>query len=249
MALVDFLNECRICKKNEEADWGNMRRIICKKYSTIALMPAITCDLWPVHVLNDHLAGTQLLKSIPDIYIVPLGGHMFWIKPEVEDILNRFYRDEEIENNQNYYGASLEEVILFNHYSCNQIFIVDGVGVSCVIAKIELQKGDIVYCIGIMDTAEHVWENIIEHYDVPVEFLIDSHKGLGNWLVDIPLYKKMCCSSKRDLLPEYYFKGKYISADAPEGFEFITDIEESAPYECISKIYKANWKFLESPKG
>lgn len=71
--------------------------------------------------------------------------------------------------------------------------------------------------------------------------LIVSHKGMGDGLTSKELWEKLLSTKAKALLPKFYFKGKFISNNAPEGFEFISSIKESDPSECISKIYKAKF--------
>ena len=50
----------------------------------------------------------------------------------------------------------------------------------------------------------------------PIDILIESGKGMGNWFTDIPLYQYIALGPG-SRIPSYYMKGKYMSYDGPNG--------------------------------
>ena len=99
-----------------------------------------------------------------------------------------------------------------------------------------------VHVLILIETPTSTWTNIIEKYGVRSDILIDSHKGIGTWFEDSYLYSTMKKSTNYDLLPPYYFKGKYISHEAPDGFKKVYDVlEAEGKHWCSNAIYKTNW--------
>ena len=49
-------------------------------------------------------------------------------------------------------------------------------------------------------------------------------------------------TTNSDLLSLYYFKGKYISHEAPDGFKKVYDVlKAEEKHWCSNAIYKTNW--------
>ena len=241
--FFEFLENCHCVFTDETSDFESLKVQIKNSESLIAYMPSITVDLWPIHVLEEMNFGKSIDgNSSPRIYIAPLGSHDFLIKNELELIINSFYQDENIKNNQNYYGASLEEMLILKSDEIKETFENSIIGSTNVIyARISLQNHKDVHFFGIYDFAEEFWKNIIEKYNIKVSWIIDSHKGLGDWFENVPLYKIFLETNKPRLLPRFYLKGKFISHDAPEGFELISELKENENDWIGTHIYRTIW--------
>lgn len=240
MGLKAWINSCRSIVPEEELDWIKMVNKL-NTTSKVVLMPSIICDAWPIYALNDLKYGERIIGTPPAIYVVPLGTHDFWIKQEVEKLVNAFYQDEDIPACKNYYGLSLEEIILLDCCNSKNYLCVDRYKANGFVAEFKTKLGNSIYVFAIMQKAEVFWEEIVQKYEVPVMCIVDSHKGLGDWFTEVPLFKSIVASKCRSVLPQYYFKGKYISCAAPADFEWITDIKESSAHECVSQLYKTGW--------
>ena len=71
---------------------------------------------------------------------------------------------------------------------------------------------------------------------------------MGNWFDSIPLYKVMRETNATELLPHYYFRGLYISHDAPRGFNLLYTIPDIIIYpgggviaDWQKEIYEIDW--------
>ncbi len=240
MGLKAWINSCRSIVPEEELDWIKMVNKI-NTTSKVVLMPSIVCDAWPIYVLNNLKYGERIIGTSPTIYVVPLGTHDFWIKQELEKLVNKFYQDEDIPNCENYYELSLEEIILLDCCNSKKYLCVDGYKANGLVAEFKTKTGDTIYVFAIMEKAENLWEDIVQKHEIPVMCIVDSHKGLDGWFTEVPLYTSILESKVRNVLPQFYFKGKYISASAPDDFEWIADIKESSARECVSQLYKTGW--------
>ena len=87
----------------------------------------------------------------------------------------------------------------------------------------------------------------MESYNVKADMLIDSTKGLGDWFEAVPLYTVYKTTKKPELLPQYYFKGKYIKPSAPPSFIHLYDVPESGKRGGMSQIYRT--PYISRQKG
>ena len=239
MGICKFLNSCSVSILEEAVDLANIRKELKEEFC-VALMPSIVCDAWPIYVLNDLMSENKKICPVPSVYVVPLGSNDYWIKDEIESLLSDFYNDKEITLAPNYYDMSIEEVILLKCEEFTESLQINSMNSNCVLVRVTTCTDKVIFILGIMGSAEEVWDNVISKYKVPVTWLIDSHKGLGNWLIYLPLYQRIKDCADCSLLPVFYFKGKYISTSAPHNFEWIMDIKESSSHECVSQIYRTN---------
>lgn len=92
----------------------------------------------------------------------------------------------------------------------------------------------------------------IQHkFDRPIDILIESGKGMGNWFTDIPLYEHIALGQE-NRIPFYYMKGKYMSYDGPEGTT--TECREYDSLDCgfdteIRKINRGAFASAFRPKN
>lgn len=219
--LYDFLYNCN-CVLNEEVnDYQALLNSFEGKSACVGFMPAITDDLYPVFTLS-CTSAKQIIS--PDVYIIPVGAHDYWAKPYFEEIINKFYKSDEF-NEQ--FDIELEEMLLLNNTNLGCFFsLTDGTNCNVVFCRIALPDGSERYLFVLPETPDDCWKNIIEQYEINCGIVIDSLKGMGDWFDSVPLYRVMRETNATELLPRYYFKGLYISHDAPCGFNMLYTIPD-----------------------
>ena len=234
--LTDFLNSLNCVFPEEKADFEIVQTKL-NATDSFAFMPIVTLDLYPIHIIEETNIQAG---SINNVYILPMGTHDLFIKNEIEELLKKFYNDDDTELS---YGASIEEIIPLKSPDISyRLGFDDSEEINVIYVNILLKSGKYINAFLVADTIENCWTNIIEKYDIPLKWLIDSHKGMGDWFECTELYTLMKKSIKPSLLPDFYFKGKYISHIAPSGFELLHKVTENEPNACISEIYKTYWK-------
>ncbi len=209
--LIDFLKSCDCVLKEEELDYSDVLNNF-RGNCSVSMLPIVTIDLWPVYALECGSLGNHLPNSHNSTYIVPLDIRSFFCGAEVSALLSAFYDDRNIENNQNHYGAEIEEVILLRNPSIEKTIDVDGLGKTNVVyIKISFASGNTAQLFLIAETPEFCWTELYEKYDIAMDILIHSRKGLGDWFPNVKLFSAMRTTQKPDLLPRLYFEGKYIN--------------------------------------
>jgi hypothetical protein len=157
----------------------------------------------------------------------------------LSSLIKSFYNDDDIENDTNFYGASFEEMLILRSDDMDKYYKCDFVEEANVFyTRISLKNGKYVHILCVYDSAEDFWKNIIEKHDIKVDWIIDSHKGLGDWFENVPLYRVFLETTKPFLLPKYYFKGKFISHDAPDDFALIHEAKDNW---IGTQIYRTPW--------
>ena len=242
--LYDFLYDCQNVIINEIDDYQEVLRKYVNRPTCIGFMPAITDDLYPVFALSCTTAK-QIIS--PNVYIIPVGGHDYWAVPNFEKIFDNFYQNDEFREQ---FDIELEEVILLSNPRLRCSFsLSDGTKYNLVLCRITMPNREEKDLIIVPDTPDDCWNNIIEHYEIKCDIVIDSHKGMGGWFESIPLYKAMRETKVPRLLPHYYFRGLYISCDPPEGFNLLFTIPDIIHYQghglviadCQKEIYEIDW--------
>lgn len=240
--LLDFLFDCQCALENEKSDYQEILSDFSNKSVCVGLMSAITDDLYSVSVLSCYSA-TKIIS--PNVYIIPVGAHDYWVKPHFEEIINKFYEDDEI---QEQFDIELEEMILLNNSRLNCSFsLSSGTEYNVVFCHITIPGGTDKYLVIVLVTPDDCWKKHVELYSIKCDILIDSHKGMGNWFEDVALYKVMRETTAIELLPRYYFKGLYISHDTPHGFKLLYTIPEKITYhgrdvaDWQKGIYEIDW--------
>ena len=241
--VYDFLINCK-CALNEETD--DFREVIDKiqhMQNGVGFMPAITDDLYPVFSLSCMSAKTI---SSPDIFIIPVGTGDSGTKLYFQQIVNKFYQDDEIREQ---YDVELEEMILLKSSDISDCFLLnEKIAYNIVYCSITMRTEESKYLIVVLDTPHGCWQKIVEVYNIKCEILIDSHKGMGDWFEYVPLYKVMRETKRTDLLPHYYFKGLYISHEAPLGFNLMCTIPDVVVFNghpidnWQKEIYDIDWE-------
>lgn len=239
--LQDFLRQCTCTLPDERPDFREVCQKLEAQVPNVAYMPCITWDLWPVYVLSCTDARHRLEAKAPRVYLMPIGAHAYWAAPYFKNIVLDFYR-EEVFPEGNSYDYELEEMILLNYPDAGSSLELEEFGAcSAVYLHLSHPTGGSAHVFLLMEDPSEGWNQIVRKYDIPVQVLVDSHKGLGDWYENIPLSRYMG-QTQRALLPEFYFKGKYISHGAPSGCEHLWDVSESERDTYLSQLYRMNWE-------
>lgn len=238
--LIDFLKSLVPVIEEEKSDFNDVINALMtvKKAN---FMPSITFDLWPVFSLQCSETIPDKCNDIPNVYIISIGEAEFFFKHELERILSNFYNDDDFEV-QHTYGGELEEMILLSSSLFNEKLHVTDITDATNVAymRFALSNGELAHLFFVLSTTVDAWSSIFEKYKVACSVLIDSHKGFGDWMESTPFWNKLKRTANSETNPTYYFKGKFISNEAPVGFEYICDVKESRKNECVSKFYRTN---------
>lgn len=243
--LIDFLKSCKSIFQSEIEDYNYVLQEITDNIDAFtAFMPAVIEDFWPIYIMETTKAQKYNKHFGNSIYVIPYGANDFWGVHGINSILRKWYEDDEINIGEDC-GLKIEETILLKSLDIqiDRTIDIDDGKANTVYLKLSTNDGKLVHAVILIEKPHLVWENIIERFCISADLLIDSHKGLGGWFEDGYLYPKMKNTSIPHLLPHYYFKGKYISHEAPSGFEKIYVIPEAeGKHWCECAIYKTKWK-------
>ena len=245
--FFDFLSDCNCVISYEQNAFRNILQDISERETTIGFIPAILWDLYPLYALQ--CLSIQGVIS-PNIYIMPISAANCWAHPHFEQIITDFYENDEYPDS---YNTELEEVILLNSPVIDQsLKLNEEIQYNMALCSFTMPNSALVYVCIIPETPHDCWKKVIEHYVIPCDIMIDSHRGLGNFFYDVPLYNAMKKSISSRLRPHYYFKGLYNKTRLPKGFDLIYTIPEKIMYqnqnveiEAFQKeIYIVNWDIL-----
>lgn len=243
--LTDFLASCIAVLDEETADFRQAAASLSRIPVSIGLMPAISDDLFPVY----SLACTSARRIVsPNVYFVPTCAAGDWAKPCFEKIADSFYQEDSFREQ---YEIELEEMLLLRNSSISGSFrFYEGISYNVLYCHLTMPNGSPVYLFIVPLSPGDCWKEIIEPYGLKCDILIDSHKGMGDWFDSVPLYSMMRETQSVGLLPRYYFKGLFISHEAPEGFNLIYTIPETIEYsyggrpvdDWQKRIYEIDWR-------
>lgn len=244
--LIDFMKSCTPVLDSEIEDYNlHLWELAHNKDAFTAFMPAIIEDFWPISIMETTGAKKYNHHSGNSIYIIPYGAHDFWGVRGLNDILRKWYYDDEIAIGEEC-GLEVRETILLKSGDIQYSITIDlnDISANAVYLEVLTESGDSIHILILIEKSNLVWKSIIEKYTISIDLLIDSHKGIGAWFDEEGnLYKTMTSTLQSTLLPQYYFKGKYISHDAPNAFEKEYIIPEAeGKHWCECAIYKTNWK-------
>lgn len=243
--LVDFMKSCNPVLSEEKTDYLDIIQEIDNNLDPfIGFMPAIIEDLWPIYIMEDTHAKQFNHHSGNSIYIIPYGAHDFLGVQGLNEIISKWYNDDEIDIGEQL-EMEIEETILLKSdtLQSERAISVNENAANVVYMRLSSAKDSIVHIVILIDTPHAVWTKVVEKYSIPMDILIDSHKGMGDWFDNIPLCSVMKNTSTPKLLPLYYYKGKYISHNAPDGFSILYTIPEAEGKSwCDCGIYRTNWK-------
>lgn len=234
--------DCFLDDSEEHESWKRALERLSSADIFVAYMPSITFDLWPAYVLECTKAKDFIdCRYKEHLYIVPATGE--WGKQEVSSCLIDWYlADRSPDESPLAYGAKLAETILLKTSEKAKAFHVKDIGdVHAVFADFIMPNHQHAYFLVVAEEPHDFWRQI-EKYDIVCDFLIHSHKGLGDWFEHVPLAQTIRNSPKRQLLPKYYFKGKFISTVDIHDAELLYTVPESKEHQCVSQIYATNWR-------
>ena len=240
--FIDFLSSCTNVLKEETADYNNAIVHLSRIAVSTGLMPAVTDDLYPIYALACSSANRVVS---PNVYFLPIGVHDCWAKPYFEEIVNEFYLRDFVREQ---FEIVLEEMILLKHPDICESFCLDHhTCYNVLYCHITMPNDSPVYLFILPLDPAGCWK-IMERYGIKCDILIDSHKGLGDWFENTPLYRIMTETNHFEVLPRYYFKGLFISHEVPKGFKKIYTIPEpiSSCGQRVNdndkEIYEIDWE-------
>lgn len=242
--IIDFMKSCIPVLSEEKADYLDIIQEIENNIDPfLGFMPAIVEDLWPIFIMEDTHAQKFNIHSGDSVYLIPYGAHDFWGIQGLDEFIHKWYDNDEIHLGEQQ-DMDVEETILLKSdaLQTERVICVNGNVANAVYMRLSSAKDRAVHIVMLIDTPHAVWTEVVEKFGVKTDVLIDSHKGMGDWFDKVPLYGVMKKTSKPALLPAYYFKGKYISHDAPAGFSKLYSIPEAeGKHWCECSIYKTDW--------
>lgn len=175
------------------------------------MMPMTMLSFWAIYALErkpgeDFSMNGYFKNTLSGTYIIPLMNDHVSLK--VEKLINKFYNDEDLGENSFLYGIDFDEAILLNLPHCvSTMSSIELGNVNTVYVSASFDDGGEADLFFIKMTSDECWKQIFERYDIKMDMLISSDKGLGNWFPYTQLYSSMCLSSKDNLLPPLFFEG------------------------------------------
>ena len=245
--LREFLAACSCVLPEESEDFQDALRLLSCLPVRVGLLPAIEDDLYPVCAFS--CTSAKRISS-PNVWLVPVGAHDGWGLSGFERIVDKFYREDAFREQ---YGIGLEEMILLNCPDVKGSFTLEG-GARCnvVFCRLTVPGGAPVILLIVPEAPDGCWDRIVEPFGIPCEILIDSHRGLGDWLDAVPLFRRMRETERTDLLPRLYFKGRYNKWAPPAGFRRIFTIPEPIEdgerriRDWEKELYEIDWEAIRT---
>jgi len=202
---------------SELIDW-------CNEFSSdlfTGYYPADFIDLWPALMLQKHHYCCEL------VLIMPIGAmHSCSLAhKDLEQQIIRFHDTGSTDTKGDLYhwalsyGYSVKRIVPLNPVtddSRRNYLDLQHLGrFSAVYMQMaHCEYGDVHLLILEADPNE-CWR-IQKELDRPVDILIESGKGMGNWFTGVPLYQHISLGPQ-DRIPRYYMKGKWMSYNGPKG--------------------------------
>ena len=252
--LHDFISSLRCVREDEAADYSVILRAWQGRNCHVALMPAIS---WHGGTYNlfDRKAGGAGENMI---WIIPGGQAGFFWLPELKREISAFYEQDEVPfgNNSRFPGIDaeeFEEVILLHSDDIQDDPEKTVLGANVLLIRLTLLSGRETLLFLLLEHQDICWKNIVEGYQIPLTWFVDSGRGTEDYFVRVKLYQLMKQSSCPALLPPLYFKGLYNKGDVPEGFRFLyamlsePEADGYDPWQTFSAVYEANWQGASEP--
>ncbi|MBQ2240812.1 MAG: hypothetical protein II319_01585 [Clostridia bacterium] len=230
----------------ELRDFDDLRAELNADDAFVALMPAVTFDLFPVYALGcTHASRFTGSNALGKIYFMPIDVADCAIYPKLCDIIRNYYTGFDTKNDDKekeklsffsrfkkrhtetgdkadgLYGIEIEEMMLLDSpdlSASTPLRLSRNCECSAVYFRLLLPNGSTAHLFALCSTPEHTWTSVIEKYNIRTEMIIHSHKGFGHWFTSTPLYDYLCRTKMPHLLPRFYFRGKFITTDdSPTG--------------------------------
>ena len=251
--IIDLLCNMRPIFPEELRDFDDLRAELNTEDAFLALMPAVTFDLFPIYALGcTHASRFTGSNARGKIYFMPIDVADCAIYRELCDRIREYYmgfdandskKEEEkqsffsrfkkktpTDNHDSLYGIEIEEMMLLDSpdlSASTPLRLSRNCECSAVYFRLILPNGSTAHLFALCSTPEHTWMNIIEKYNIRTEMIIHSHKGFGHWFTSTPLYDYLCRTKMLHLLPRFYFRGKFITLDdSPAGSSLQEEIAD-----------------------
>ena len=244
--IIDLLCNMRPIFPEELRDFDDLRAELNADDAFVALMPAVTFDLFPVYALGcTHASRFTGSNARGKIYFIPIDVADCAIYRELCDRIREYYTgfdandSKKEEEKQSFfsrfkkkkpgdgdkadglYGIEIEEMMLLDSpdlSASTPLRLSRNCECSAVYFRLLLPNGSTAHLFALCSTPEHTWTSVIEKYNIRTEMIIHSHKGFGHWFTSTPLYDYLCRTKMPHLLPRFYFRGKFITTDdSPTG--------------------------------
>ena len=264
--LIDLLCNMRPIFPEELRDFEDLRAELNADDAFVALMPAVTFDLFPVYALGcTHASRFTGSNALQKIYFMPIDVADCAIYPKLCDRIRDYYtgfdskdaekgkekksffsrfkkkKDEDGDKTDSLYGIEIEEMMLLDSPDLNAstpLRLSRNCECSAVYFRLILPNGSTAHLFALCSTPERVWTNIIEKYNIRTEMIIHSHKGFGHWFTSTPLYEYLTVTKKPHLLPRFYFRGRFITTDDSPAGSLESEIIEDDFIESRSAVYR-----------
>ena len=246
--IYDFFKNLRCVLQDEVSDY----RAILDAWRIIdyhiAFMPAI---FWYSGTYNlfDQKAGTDGRNMI---WLIPAGQADFFWLPTLKHKVMEFYETDEMEIDDHVHfpgikAEEFEECILLHSNDLQNNPEHTILGANVLLVRLSLSSGRDTILFILLDHQDTCWKNIIEKYNVPLNWLVDSGRGTEDYYARVNLYQLMKNTSNPDVLPALYFKGLYNKGEIPEGFRFLyamlskPDADGYDKWRTFSAVYDTGW--------
>ena len=246
--INDFLNSLHCVLQDEISDYRAILNTWIKKDHHIAFMPAIH---WYSGTYNlfDKKGGIEG-KNV--IWLIPAGQCDFFWFPVLKQKVVGFYETDEIEidghvNFPNIEAEEFEECILLHSSDIQNDQEHMILGANVLFVRLSLSSGRETILFILLDHQDNCWKNIIEKYNISLNWLVDSGRGTEDYFARIDLYQLMKNTSRPEILPALYFKGLYNKGEIPEGFRFLyamlahPDRDGYDMWKSFSAVYDTGW--------
>ncbi len=245
----DFFESLDCVDRKEDSDYSDILSSWRRKDYHIAFMPAIS---WYSGTFNlfDQKGGAEGKNMI---WIVPAGqAHFLWLSKLKRKIEN-FYENDEIELNDREYFTGIEaeefeECILLHSNNLQNDPEHAILGANVLLIRLSLSSGRDTLVFILLDHQDNCWKNIIEGFNIPLTWMVDSGRGTEDYFAEINLYQLMKNTPYPETLPALYFKGLYNKGEIPEGFKFLyamlskPDADGYDEWKSFSAVYDTGWK-------
>ncbi len=246
--LIDFANDLTCILQNEVSDYQDILNILNQKDNTVLFMPAITRTDGIFNLFDKNIGINE--KNM--IWLIPAGQHdYFWLNI-LKRTISDFYMTDEAETNSNVLFPKVEpeefEECILLHSSCLQNnpenTILDA---NVILVRLSLTSDREALIFILLDHQDQCWEKIIENYHIKLNWLVDSHRGMGDYYLRTQLYQLMKKTAYPEVLPDFYFKGLYNKGDIPENFQFSyamlsqPDSNGYDKWKTFSAVFTTHW--------